>query len=249
MLRGFAFALALSLPLSAGVPAMADPQPTRAELEAIILETILENPEVLEQAFALLQEKRQQEADEARVASIEQYREQLVASPNDAVIGNPDGDVTLVEFFDYNCGFCARALSDLYVLLEEDKDLRVVLKEFPVLGQNSMEAAAVSIGVAKNHPEAYEEFHRRLLSYEGAANGDSALALAGEMGLDSDALAAGMRSDTVREVVEGGYELAQALGLSGTPSYVIGDSVEFGAVGVDALRAAINQARCGEDAC
>ena len=94
MLRGFAFALALSLPLSAGVPAMADPQPTRAELEAIILETILENPEVLEQAFAKLQEQRQEEADAARVASIEQYRERLVASPTDAVIGNPAGDVT-----------------------------------------------------------------------------------------------------------------------------------------------------------
>lgn len=249
MLRAFAFALAAIVPLGLTAPAAADPQPTRAELEAIILETILDNPEVLEQAFAKLQEDRQREADEARVASIAQYRERLEASPTDGVIGNPDGDVTLVEFFDYNCGFCARALDDLYAILEEDKNLRVVLKEFPVLGQASMEAAAVSIGVSKNHPDAYEEFHRRVLSYRGAADGNVALSIAAEMGLPRDALAEGMRSDDVRQVVEEGYELAQALGLSGTPSYVIGDRVEFGAVGVDALKAAISQARCGADAC
>ncbi|MEM0908302.1 MAG: DsbA family protein [Pseudomonadota bacterium] len=244
--------LLLALPVAAVLTTTAVAQSdtlSRGDVETIVREYILANPEVLEEAFALLQERRQAEEAAARMASLEVYRDALVASPLDPVMGNPDGDVTLVEFFDYNCGFCRRAMDDLERLVEGDPNLRVVLKEFPVLGQQSMEAAAVSISVNRLHPEAYGEFHERLMRLEGAANGETALDLAADMELPRDAIEESMRSDHVRDVVQQSYEVAQALGLSGTPSYVVGDAIEFGAVGYDQLKERINQARCGATEC
>jgi len=243
------FALSFLALWATASAAQDNPTLSRSDVETIVREYLLANPEVLEEAFTVLQERRQAAEDEARVASLVEHREALIASPSDAVIGNPDGDVTLVEFFDYNCGYCRRAMSDLEELLKDDPNLRVVLKEFPVLGQPSMEAAAVSISVQEHHPEAYEEFHNRLMRSDGPADGDVALAVAAELKLDRDKLETSMRSDHVRAVVEQSYEVAQALGLTGTPSYVIGDSVEFGAVGFDQLRARINEARCGAVEC
>ena len=227
----------------------ADEPLDRTAVETIVREYLIANPEVLEEAFAALQSKRDAEAAQARTASLDTYRERLVAGEHDAVIGNPEGDVTLVEFFDYNCGFCRRAMDDVNRLVEGDPNLRVVLKEFPVLGQPSMEAAAVSIMVNKLAPDAYDEFHRRLMAAEGQANEDRALSIAEELGLPRADIEAGLRSDDVRAAVEDSYEIAQALGLTGTPSFVIGDQVEFGAVGYDALKTRINEARCGEAVC
>ena len=236
--------------LTATVASADDGAPqSRTEVETIVREYLLANPEILEEAFTVLQDRRQAAEDEARLATIEENRETLVASPNDGVLGNPDGDVTMVEFFDYNCGYCRRAMGDLAQLLETDPNLRVVLKEFPVLGQASMEAAAVSIAVQSLYPDSYEDFHHRLMTTEGRADGAAALQVAEDLQLPRDELEDTMRSDHVRSVVQESYELAQSLGLSGTPSYVIGDSVEFGAVGFDQLKMRINEARCGSLTC
>ena len=229
--------------------AFAEDALTKEDVESIVREYLLANPEILEEAFTVLQERRQVAEDEARQTTLADYRDQLVASPLDPVIGNPDGDVTLVEFFDYNCGYCRGAMDDMDKLLETDPNLRIVLKEFPVLGQPSMEAAAVSISVNQLYPEAYGEFHNRLMRVEGQANGERALQIAGDLNLPVDEIEANMRSEKVRDVVQQSYEIAQALGLSGTPSYVVGDMVEFGAVGFDQLSARINEARCGETTC
>ncbi len=222
---------------------------SRAEIETIVREYLIANPEVLEEAFTALQVRRQVAEDEARLATIAEHRETLVSSPNDGVLGNPDGDVTMVEFFDYNCGYCRRAMGDLAQLVESDPNLRVVLKEFPVLGQASMEAAAVSIAVQSLHPAAYDAFHHRLMSTDGPADAAAALAIADDLDLPRAELEEAMGSDHVRSVVQESYELAKALGLSGTPSYVIGDAVEFGAVGFDQLQARINEERCGSLTC
>ncbi|MEM9221474.1 MAG: DsbA family protein [Pseudomonadota bacterium] len=249
MLRNLLAAGAVVVAGLAATGAQAQDVLSRGDVETIVREYLLANPEVLEEAFTALQTRRQEAEEEARTASLVAYRDALEASPHDAVIGNPEGDVTLVEFFDYNCGFCRRAMDDLNTLMEEDPNLRVVLKEFPVLGQQSMEAAAVSISVNQLHPEAYGEFHERLMRVHGQADGDVALSIAEEMELPRAALEENMRSDDVRDVVQQGYEVAQALGLSGTPSYVVGDAVEFGAVGYEQLKVRINQARCGEAVC
>ncbi|GAB5376202.1 MAG: DsbA family protein [Acuticoccus sp.] len=241
---------AIALAAFCATAAVADDAPlSRADVETIVRDYLLANPEVLEEAFTVLQTRRQEQEAAARVAVLETQRDELVASPHDGVLGNPDGDVTLVEFFDYNCGYCRRAMTDLEALLESDPNLRVVLKEFPVLGQPSMEAAAVSISVQALHPEAYGEFHHRLMAADGPADGEAALKIAEALDLPREALEANMRSEHVRSVMEKSYEVAQALGLSGTPSYVVGDAVEFGAVGADQLRARINEARCGAVTC
>ncbi|WP_108661157.1 DsbA family protein [Acuticoccus kandeliae] len=249
MTRIFASLLVL-VTLGFAPAAMADEAPlSRSDVETIVREYLLANPEVLEEAFAALQTKRQEEAAVARTASLELYRDALETSEHGAVLGNPNGDVTLVEFFDYNCGYCRRAMDDLDRLIEGDPNLRVVLKEFPVLGQSSMEAAAVSIAVLNVAPDAYAEFHDRLLGGEGQASEDVALQIVSDMKLPRDQITELMRSDKVRDAIQESYEIAQALGLSGTPSYVIGDNVEFGAVGYDALKLRINEARCGATSC
>lgn len=241
-------AVLLAVPLATVTRAQDTPL-TRSDVETIIREYLLANPELLEEVFTELQTKRQAEADAARVEQLVAYRDALESSPLDPVLGNPDGDVTLVEFFDYNCGFCRRAHEDMERLIAEDPNLRVVLKEFPVLGRPSMEAAAVSIAVNKLAPDRFAEFHGRLMAHEGTADRETALSVAQEMGLSRAEIEAAMESDVVRETVEQSYEIAQALGLSGTPSYVVGDIVEFGAVGFDQLLQGINQTRCGELTC
>ena len=243
-------AVVAALPLLAAVPAAADNSPlTRQDVETIVREYLIANPEVLEEAFAALQSKRLAAATQERSAAIAQFREELERSPYGAVIGNPDGDVTLVEFFDYNCGFCRRALSDLDDLVAQDPNLRVVLKEFPVLGEASMKAAAVSIAVHQVAPDKYADFHTQLLEVEGRADDTAAFAVAEALAIPRSEIDAAMASDSVRKTVEESYRLAKALQLDGTPSYVVGDAVEEGAVGSETLKSRINVARCGTAIC
>lgn len=222
---------------------------TRSDVETIVREYLIANPEVLEEAFSALQEKRLAAANEERAMALASLRPQLETSPYGAVLGNPDGDVTLVEFFDYNCGYCKRALDDLERLVETDPNLRVVMKEFPVLGEASMKAAAVSIAVHQVAPEAYDEFHRSLLGTQGRVDDAAAFRVVEELGLPKKEIETAMASDVVRKTIEESYGMAQALKIEGTPSYVIGDAVEQGAVGFDTLQNQINVVRCGEPTC
>jgi protein-disulfide isomerase len=241
--------LALLLAAAVAPAARAETPLTRGDVETIVRDYLLANPEVLEEAFTALQAKRQTEADAARAGALADNRDRLISSPLSAVIGNPDGDVTLVEFFDYNCTYCRHALDDLEKLIAGDPKLRVVLKEFPVLGQGSMEAAAVSIVVHEIAPETYDDFHRALMALDAHADEAAALEIAGRLGLPVDDIRERMRSERVKATVRENYDLAQSLGLTGTPSYVVGDKVEFGAVGYETLVARVNEARCGTETC
>lgn len=234
---GAALALVFLAPAS-----MAQDMLTRNDVESIVREYILENPELLEEAFQALQQRREQEAEIARAASLDQLRDKLLSFEHDPVIGNPEGEITLVEFFDYNCGFCRQAYEDVLRLVQTNPNLRVVLKEFPVLGAPSMEAAAISIAVNQVAPERYGEFHDRLMKHEGRVDGAAAMDLVQAMDLPVDDILALREGEAVRSTVETSYEIAQALGLSGTPSFVIGDRVEFGAVGIDRLQEGIDNA-------
>ncbi|WP_075222191.1 DsbA family protein [Acuticoccus yangtzensis] len=222
---------------------------TRADVETIVREYLIANPEVLEEAFTALQVKRQEQAQSERAEALALVRDDLESGQYGAVLGNPEGDVTMVEFFDYNCGYCRRALSDMHDLIESDPNLRVVMMELPVLGEGSVRAAAVSIAVMKVAPGSYAAFHDALLSTDGRADDEAAFAVVDELGLPREEIEVAMRSDAVREVVSESTRMARLLQIEGTPSYVIGGAVEQGAVGVDQLRARINQQRCGADAC
>ncbi|MBN9021522.1 MAG: DsbA family protein [Rhizobiales bacterium] len=216
-----------------------------------IRDYLLANPEVIRDAIDALQRK-QDEADRvAQATTIDNNRELLFSSPRQVVMGNPDGDVTLVEFFDYNCGYCRRAQEDMHRLIEGDPNLRIVLKEFPVLGEGSMQAAQVSVAVRMLAPEKAADFHEALLMQSGAVDTEVALAVAESLGLDRAALETEMRSDEVRATIGESYALAEQLQLTGTPSYVTSGEVAIGAIGFDALKDKIATAResCSAEVC
>lgn len=222
----------------------------QAEIGDLVKDYLMKNPEVVRDAMEELQRKEQVAEAEARKTGVAKYADQLFNSPRHVVLGNPKGDVTLVEFFDYNCGYCKRAHADMQKLLDEDKGLRVILKEFPVLGQGSEEAAQVAISVNKVAPQKYKAFYDELLMSRGAVDGARALAVAVDIGLDKAAIQAHLKDPEVAATINESYGLAQALGINGTPSYVLQNDVVVGAVGYDALKEKIKSVRaCGSVTC
>ena len=169
----------------------------------------------------------------------------LFTSLHQVTLGNPKGDVTLVEFFDYNCGYCKRALPDMLALLKDDPKLRIVLKEFPILGPGSVEAARVAIAVRMQDPggQKYIAFHQELLGSPGPASKEKALAAAKDQGLDMKRLEQDMASEEVGATLKEDLKLASAVGITGTPGYVIGKDVVVGAVGLTELKRQIGAAR------
>lgn len=221
----------------------------RADIERIVHDYLVDHPEVLQEAMTEL-EKRQQAAEaEKHKAAVKVHAKALFNSPDQVTLGNPNGNVTFVEFFDYNCGYCKRALRDMLTLLKDDPNLKVVLKEFPVLGPGSVEAARVAVAVRMQAPKKYLEFHTKLLGGRGHADTARALAVAKEIGLDMNRLQKDMKSPEVQKTLHQDFKLAEALGLNGTPSYVIGDNVIVGAIGLQGLQGKINTARCGKETC
>ncbi len=251
-LRFRALALATALAAVQVVPAtnaMAEDF-SRDQIEGIIHDYLMKNPEVIRDAVQELQKREEAKAEQARQDAISGDASPLFNSPHQVVLGNPKGDVTLVEFFDYNCGYCKRALGDMQKLLKTDTKLRVVLKEFPVLGPGSVEAAQVAIAVRQLAPEKYEEFHDKLLGQHGQANKASATKVALSLGLDKDALEKAEKAPEVETTLHEVYGLADSLNLTGTPSYVIANDVVVGAVGYDQLESMISSVRkCGKTSC
>jgi protein-disulfide isomerase len=222
----------------------------KAAIEDIVRDYLMEHPEVIRDAMQALQARQEAEEAKRQSAAVEDNKDKIFNSKNQVVIGNPDGDVTLVEFFDYNCSYCRRAQGDMARLLQEDGKLRVVLKEFPVLGPGSLEAAQVAVGVNAIAPEKYREFHDKMLADRAQASGARAIAVAESIGIDADKLREASKEENVRATIEEVYSIANSLGLTGTPSYVVGDEVVIGAVGYDALKAKIEAARaCGSGTC
>jgi protein-disulfide isomerase len=180
-----------------------------------------------------------------RSAAVASNAAALFSSPHQVVLGNPDGDVTLVEFFDYSCGFCKRALPDMTALLKDDPKLKIVLKEFPILGPGSVTAARVAIAARMQDPggQKYLTFHRELLGENGPASEDKALAAAKDQGFDLARLKQDMASEEVAATLGENTKLASALGITGTPGYVVGKNVVLGAVGLATLKGRIDTAR------
>jgi protein-disulfide isomerase len=205
---------------------------------ALIKNYIIAHPEVVQGALDEL-DKRQKEAEaEKAKLTIKDNNATLFNSAHQVVLGNPQGNVTMVEFFDYNCAFCKRALPDMMSLLGANPNLRFVLKEFPVLGDGSVEAAHVAVAARMQDPtgKKYIEFHQKLLGGRGAADKARALAVAKEVGFDMGRLEKDMDSAEVKATIDENMKLADALGVSGTPTYVVGDEVVVGAVGLDELK-------------
>ncbi len=241
--------LAVAMPQAVRAQAFSPAQ--RGSIETIVHDYLLAHPEVLQEAMAEL-EKRQTAAEaEKHKVAVKEHAQALYSSPRQVTLGNPNGNVTFVEFFDYNCGYCKRAMDDMLTLLKDDSQLKVVLKEFPVLGPGSVEAAQVAVAVRMQDKtgKKYLEFHTRLLGGRGQADKARALAVAKEIGLDMNRLEKDLAGPEVKATLQEDFKLADALGLNGTPSYVIGSDVVVGAIGLPGLQQKVNTARCGKPTC
>ena len=243
------FVLAATLALAA-TPAAAFDAEEKSEIETIVREYLLANPEIMvemQQAFEARQRKAQEAA--ARVA-LEENREKVFSSEYQAQIGPDDADVTIVEFFDYNCYYCGRGLDDMNKLLESDPKVKFVLKELPIIRAESVGAHRVSLAVSRLAPEKYAEFHNALFAVEGVKTDQDALRIAGELGLEREKLVEEANSPAIEAALRESTELAQALGATGTPFYVVGDEFAFGAQGFEELRAKVANLRsCGSATC
>ena len=245
-------AIALALPAAAPAGAQSFSPDQRGEIERIIKDYLLKHPELLQEVMSEL-EKRQTAADaEKHRGAIKELSATIFNSSRQVTLGNLQGDVTVVEFFDYNCGYCKRAMTDMMDLMKNDAKIKFVLKEFPVLGEGSMQAAQVAVAVRmqdKTGGKKYLEFHQKLLASRGSIDKARAVAAAKEVGLDVARIEKDLASEEVKATLEESYKIAEALGLNGTPSYVVGSDVVIGAVGLKVLKEKVNTARCGKATC
>jgi protein-disulfide isomerase len=217
----------------------------------IVKDYLIKNPEVLTEVIAEL-EKRQAEAQQASQASaVKETQQSLLNASHSYVVGNPSGDITLVEFFDYNCGYCKKALADVQTLMKSDPKLRVVLKDFPVLGPDSVEASRVALAV-KNQLQGQKllDYHVKVMDSRGRVNAERAVAVAREMGVDVARLQKDMEGAEVRNALQENMALGDKLSLTGTPAFIIGETVIPGAVGLDPLKQVVaNMRQCGKATC
>ena len=220
--------------LSLAPSAMADEPLSVPEIEKIVRDYLMREPQVIYEAIQELQ-KRQQEADAARAqAAIVDRADEIFRHASDPVVGPESGDVTLVEFFDYHCGYCRSMVGKLQNLVAGDSRLRFVFKELPVLGPDSVTAAKASLAASKLDPAKYYDFHLALMQAKDIGL-DSVLKVAGAQGYDVGALRAEMDAAWIQERLDANQALAQTLGINGTPSFVVGKTLIPGAVDVARL--------------
>ncbi len=235
-------ALALLAPLAAGAHDGHGPAPDKGAIERIVRDYLLKNPEVIEEAIGMLR-ARQEEARRKRAeAAIAENGEALRSHPLSPVSGNAQGDVTVVEFFDYRCGFCKRALPAMEALLEEDRNVRVVWKEFPILGPVSDFAARAAM--AADRQGRYYPLHLALMK-EPELTEQNVLEIAGRTGLDIERLRQDMEDPAIRAYLDETRTLAQQIGIGGTPAFVIGGTLVGGAVDAARMKELVAAARSG----
>ena len=229
-------ALSLALPLQAAAQDISEDR-----VRELVLETIRENPEIVMEAVAIL-EARQAEAQAASQAEVlSRERDTLERDPNAPVLGNPEGDVTVVEFFDYNCPYCRRAKPEIEALLAADPDVRLVYREWPILGEGSVFATRAAL--AAREQGLYEDFHWALMGMSGRAEESSVLRIAEDIGLDIAQLRRDMEAPEIDAHIETSMRLAQALGITGTPSFVVGNALVPGVVDAEQLQTLVTDAR------
>ena len=210
---------------------------TDQQIKQLALEAILENPEIVMQAVGIIQ---QREKDRA-ASSANTVRLQLEQDPNSPNLGNLSGDVTVVEFFDYNCPYCRKAGKTIQALLASDENVRVIYREWPILGEASVYAARAAL--AARTQGKYEELHWALMNGEGRATEASILKIARDLGLDITKLKLDMNSPAVEAHISQSSALARNLGFTGTPAFIVGDRTAPGMLSVGEITAMIAEAR------
>ena len=213
----------------------------RQGIEAIVRDYIAKHPEELVKALQAAKDKAESEAHDKASVALKERRREVFDDPDSPVAGNPKGNVSLVEFFDYRCPYCKQVEPSLEKLLGEDKQLRFVYKEFPVLGPASLTAARAALAARKQGK--YDAFHRTMMALKGQIDDEAVFKVAGSVGLDLDRLKRDMDDPQIDKVLKDNFQLAEALDIRGTPGFVIGDEIVPGAISLDDLKQLIAQAR------
>jgi protein-disulfide isomerase len=213
------------------------------EINRLIYDYLMANPEVIVDSVQKLREQEEMSQREQGVKNLLAFRDQLENDPMTPVVGNPNGDITIVEFFDYRCGYCKTTLAVLRKLLAEDSGVRLVLKELPILSTESMIAARAALSADKQGK--YFSFHNALMAARGSLDKEQVMEIAAQSGLDVEKLAIDMATPQVQAQVDANRELAANLNIRGTPTFVIGNQILPGAIDIDALRQIIEMMRAG----
>lgn len=208
-----------------------------------VAQVIEENPQLIVDAFQKGRLRQQQQQQQEVQQNIGKYRDKLEKNDKSPFAGNAKGDVVVVEFFDYACGYCKRVIGDVAALLEEDKNVKFVFKEFPILGPGSEIAARAALAVHFLQPEKYFAMHKGLMEFQGQKTEETVLAVATKIGVSADAVKAEMKSARVSELLQMNQSIGRDVGVNGTPAFVIGGQLLPGALGLADMKAAIAAAR------
>jgi Protein-disulfide isomerase len=245
-------ALAAFTPVAAQAQSASSPAPMasvpmddaqRKAIEGVVRDYLMKNPEIILEAVDALQQRQKVAEEERARKALTENKKALFENPVDVVIGNPQGDVTVVEFFDYQCGYCKAVQGDTQRLIKDDGKVRFVLKEFPILGPASVTAAKAAI--ASRAQGKYVDYHNALMAHRGQLDDDTIMRLAKSVGIDADRLKKDMESPDVLKVVAVNQMLAEQLNIRGTPAFIIGDSLVPGAIKLDEMKRLVDAARKG----
>ncbi len=210
-------------------------------IEKIVRDYLLRNPEVLVEALTLYEQRRTEAEEQRRLSAVSDNKERLENDPASPVAGNPEGDVVVVEFFDYRCPYCRRSADTLETAMKEDGNVRVVFKEFPILGPESVEGAKAALAAQKQGK--YEAFHFALMREPGDMSAAHLRRIAEQVGVDADLMERDMKSEEINAALRNNYALAEELSIRGTPAFVIGGTLVPGAVNLEEMERLIAEAR------
>jgi len=238
---GFAISAHAADPAPATTPKSAFTPAQREELKHIMHDYIVANPEVINEAVVALQAKEDAARQEKQKATIATRKQELFNPAEGTVMGNPQGDVTIVEFFDYNCGYCKSMFPAMIETLKEDGKVRLVMKEFPILAPSSITASKAALAAVKQNK--YADLNIAMLSHKGALSDQTVMELAKGAGLDVSRLQADMKAPDLDKVIARNTDLASALDVTGTPTLIIGKTITAGSLSKDKLKELIAAAR------
>jgi protein-disulfide isomerase len=231
------FSLTFALPAAAENFSAAQ----KSEIETIVHKYLLEHPEILQDMANKLDEKNKQAETAQRGTTLKSKAAEIFHNAGDVVIGNPKGDVTIVEFFDYNCGWCKKSIKEMLALVEKDKKIRIVMKEFPIFGEGSEYAAKAAL--ASNKQGKYWQFHQALFAAQSKVTPEVVDQIAAEQGLDVAKMKTDMKDPAIAANLQKNQLLAQSLAINGTPGFVVDDQISPGYLPLDGLQAMIATVR------
>ncbi|MEK9673058.1 MAG: DsbA family protein [Rhodospirillaceae bacterium] len=217
----------------------------KAAFEQVIRDYLLAHPEVVVEAIQVYRQRTEQAEQERAKKALAAHAGALSNDPDSPVAGNPKGDVTIVEFFDYRCGYCKRVLPTIQEVLNTDKNVNLVFKEFPILGEDSLFASKAAIAAHMIDPKKYVGLHNALMQTTGALSEKRVMQVLQSQGYDAKAVRKKMDSEEVQAHIQKNYALAESLDIRGTPAFVIGKELVPGAVDTDQMRQLIKKARKG----